>query len=260
MTRERLRAMRHRGFLPARPVTGALRVRLRHASTTVEVRNCVEGSRDRRAGVDRTARFFLTLAHELARQHTTDSTGYCALLPPHAYAYAYACITAWLLSHTCTCSTFALLARWIAHSRFPAAECAHECALPGLTMPAHTCFGYERVGIALTREGRPSLPDRRGEAATVRSPTFRPALSRVRLVSRVHEAAQPEGIRHHCLSTDRSNMTVFSSTLLQVQHQTIIRENSCQNRRRSAPSDVTAIFICTLKLQLGRGAARRSAF
>ena len=70
--------------------------------------------------------------------------------------------------------------------------------LPGLTMPAHTCFGYERVGIALTREGRPSLPDRRGEAATVRSPTFRPVLSWVRLVSRVHEAAQPEGIRHHC--------------------------------------------------------------
>ena len=47
---------------------------------------------------------------------------------------------------------------------------------------------------------------------------------------------------------------------IQVQHQTIIRENSCQSRRRSAPSDVTAIFICTLKLQLGRGAARRSAF
>ena len=47
---------------------------------------------------------------------------------------------------------------------------------------------------------------------------------------------------------------------VQVQHQTVIRENSCQSRRRSAPSDVTAIFICTLKLQLGRGAARRSAF
>ena len=112
--------------------------------------------RARGSGVDRTtARFLLTLAHVLARQHTTDSTGCCALLPPHA------CITAWLLSH----STFALLARCIAHSRFPAAECAHECALavagrtPALVMNE----------LGLHGRGRGDHPSRTGVAGRLQS-------------------------------------------------------------------------------------------
>ena len=75
--------------------------------------------------------------------------------------------------------------------------------MSGLTMPAHTCFGYERVGIARTREGGPSLPDRRGGAATVRSPNLSAGAVAGAVGIEGTKPGQPGGIRHRCLSTMR---------------------------------------------------------